>query len=256
MKRLLMLLSLCLCTTNILAENFPTFLKKRFTSPDGTVLNYRIQYPIDYDSSKTYPLLLFLHGAGERGEDNCAQLIHGGKLFSSWECRTQFPAIIIAPQCPKDKQWAPYQKPSPAEGRIFPVSSAPTKQGKAVKELLDRYIKKGIVDTKRIYISGLSMGGMGTFDLVLRHPHIFAAASPICGGTNTERIAKFKGKTAFRIYHGAADSVVSVELSRQATKALQAVGCTVEYIEYPGVDHNSWDNAFAEPDFIKWMFEK
>ena len=87
------------------------------------------------------------------------------------------------------------------------------------------------------------MGGMGTFDIVMRYPNLFAAATPICGGANLQRLANFKGKTAFSIYHGGSDSVVDVQFSR------------VRYKEFPGVDHNSWDNAFAEPDYLAWMFQ-
>ena len=126
---------------------------------------------------------------------------------------------------------------------------------KAVKEMVDTYIAKGIVDTKRIYITGLSMGGMGTFDAVLRYPNFFAAASPICGGTNLQRLENFKGKTAFSIYHGTDDDTVNPQWSRDAYATLQKIKADVRYKEYPGVKHNSWDNAFAEPDYLSWMFQ-
>lgn len=242
---------------SLFAGDKTSFLKKQFTTNSGYKLNYRVLYPLDYDSSKQYPLILFLHGAGERGTDNEAQLVHGGDMFASYLNQQKYPAIIIAPQCPPAPDWwVTYTRPSEEGGkRVFPASNPITKPLAAVKELLDSYIAKGVVDTKRIYITGLSMGAIGTFDMVCRYPKVFAAATPICGGANLQRLANFKGNTAFSIYHGEADSVVDVEFSRDAYDTLKKAGAEVRYKEYPGVDHNSWDNAFAEPDFISWMFQ-
>lgn len=243
-------------TLAVYAGDRTSFLKKQFTTGKGYKLNYRVLYPEHYDPSRKYPVILFLHGAGERGDDNEAQLRHGGDLFASHATRAQYPAIVIAPQCPEDKWWVTYTRPSAAgEKRFFPLSTAITPELGAVKELLDSYIAKGIVDTKRIYVTGLSMGGIGTFDLVCRYPVLFAAAAPICGGANLQRLARYKGRTAFSIYHGEADRTVDVRFSRDAYTTLQAAGADVRYKEYPGVDHNSWDNAFAEPDYISWMFQ-
>lgn len=232
-----------------------SFLKKQFTTRSGYPLNYRVLYPKDYCPDQKYPVILFLHGAGERGADNEAQLLHGGNMLASYANQTKYPAIIIAPQCPADIWWVTYTRPSKdGDKRFFPPAAPITEPLGAVKELLDSYIEKGIVDTKRIYITGLSMGAIGTFDLVCRYPEMFAAATPVCGGANLERLAKFKGKTAFSIYHGGSDSVVDVQFSRDAYETLKKAGANVRYKEYPGVDHNSWDNAFAEPDYIGWMW--
>ena len=233
-----------------------SFLKKQFTTRNGYQLNYRVLYPLNYCPDQKYPVILFLHGAGERGSDNEAQLLLGGDTLASFGNRVKYPAIIIVPQCPADIWWVTYTRPSKdGEKRFFPPSAPITQPLAAVKELLDSYIEKGCVDTKRIYITGISMGGIGTFDLVCRYPGVFAAATPICGGANLERLAKFKGKTAFSIYHGGSDSVVDVQFSRDAYETLKKAGTDVRYKEYPGVDHNSWDNAFAEPDYIGWMWQ-
>ena len=251
----LLTLSLLLVLTAFAGDKV-SFLKKQFTAKNGQVLNYRVLFPLDYDPAKSYPLLLFLHGAGERGDDNEAQLKHGGDMLAAYVNQKAYPAIIIAPQCPADPAWwVNYSRPN-AEGgkRVFPTNAPITRPLAAVKELLDSYIAKGVVDTKRIYVTGLSMGGMGTFDLVCRYPNLFAAAAPICGGVNPVRLANFKGKTAFSVYHGADDTVVDVQFSRDAVEALKKAGVEVRYKEYPGVNHNSWDNAFAEPDFLGWFF--
>lgn len=250
-------LSLCLLLSVAgYAGDKTSFLKKQFTTRTGYQLNYRVLFPRDYNPEKQYPVILFLHGAGERGNDNEAQLVHGGNMFASFENQTKYPAIIIAPQCPEGCWWSNYERPqTKSNKRFFPASSSLTEPMAAVKELLDSYIAKGKVDTKRIYVTGLSMGGMGSFDIVMHFPHFFAAATPICGGANLQRLAHFKGKTAFSIYHGGSDSVVNVECSRDAYETLKKIGADVRYKEYPGVNHNSWDKAFVEPDYLSWMFQ-
>ncbi len=236
------------------ASDKPSFLKKQFKTDSGYTLNYRVQYPKDYSKDKQYPVILFLHGAGERGSDNERQLSHGSAMFSADANRTNYPAIIIAPQCPENEYWVTYTRPSENQERFFPPSEPITPHLAAVKELLDSYISEGVVDTKQIHITGLSTGGIGTFDLVCRYPDLFVTASPICGGMNPERAANFRGKTKFRISHGDADNVVDVRWSREAAELLKNAGADVIYIEYPGVDHASWENAFSEPDFLSWMF--
>ena len=124
-----------------------------------------------------------------------------------------------------------------------------------LKELLDTYLAMPQVDKRRIYIMGLSMGGMGTYDMTIRYPELFAAAIPICGTVNSTRLKAAKD-VKFRIFHGDADNVVPVNGSRQAYKALKAVGADVEYFEYPGVGHVSWNQAFTQPDFMKWLFSQ
>lgn len=249
----LLALSLLLVLTAFAGDKV-SFLKKQFTAKNGQVLNYRVLFPLDYDPAKRYPLLLFLHGAGERGIDNEAQLKHGGDMLASYENQKAYPAIILVPQCPPDPDWWLTSVRSADGDRNFPANAPISPSLAAVKQLLDSYIAKGIVDTKRIYVTGLSMGGMGTFDLVCRYPNLFAAAAPICGGANLSRLANFKGKTAFSVYHGAVDGVVDVQFSRDAVETLRKAGVEVRYKEYPGVNHNSWDNAFAEPDFLGWFF--
>jgi len=239
-----------------LAGDKVSFLKKQFTTRDGYQLNYRILYPVNCCSSKQYPLVLFLHGAGERGGDNEKQLVHGGDLLASYENQTNYPAIIIVPQCPEEQSWLNYDRRQGGADRYYPANASIAKPLSAVKELLDSYIAKGIVDTKRMHIMGLSMGGMGTFDLVMRYPDLFVTATPVCAGVSLERLARYKGKTRFRLYHGADDSVVPAQYSRDAYEALQKAGAAVSYKEYPGVDHDSWNNAFAEPDYLSWMLEK
>jgi predicted peptidase len=111
------------------------------------------------------------------------------------------------------------------------------------------------VDKKRIYVIGLSMGAMGTYDLTIRYPELFAAAIPICGIVNADRLKAAK-KVKFRIFHGDADNVVPVSGSRRAYKALKSAGADVEYFEFPGVGHVSWNEAFNRTDFMSWLFRQ
>ncbi len=254
-KYFIVLLLALLVSSPAFAGDKLNFLKKQFTTTNGYQLNYRVLYPENYRPDHTYPVILFLHGAGERGSDNEAQLVHGGDMFASFDNQIKYPSIVIAPQCPADEFWLDYRMPINGQGRSYPVSAPITQPLAAAKELLDSFIAKGIVDTKRIHITGLSMGGMGTFDLLCRYPNLFATATPICGAVNLERAARYKGKTAIRLYHGSADDVVEPQYSRDAYEVLKKAGADVQYKEYPGVNHGSWNNAFAEPDFLSWMFE-
>ena len=233
------------------------FEAKLFITSNNDTLRYRELLPANFKSQQKYPLVLFLHGAGERGSDNQAQLIHGSMMFTNPVNREKYPAIVLFPQCPRNYFWPFEIRPDvKLDYGLFPVEYKISSILQAVKDLLDQYIERGSVDTDRIYIMGLSMGGMGTFDLVCRFPDIFTAAIPICGGVNTERLKSTAGKVKFRIYHGDKDDTVPVENSRKAYQALKSYGADVEYFEIVGCNHASWDPAFNQPDFLSWLFRQ
>lgn len=237
---------------------FAPFEKKEFAFANGKTLPYRILYPENYDKTKKYPLLLFLHGGGERGNDNEKQLTHGAKLFLKDENRRNYPAIIIAPQCPEDTYWASTKIDRTTQPfKIdFDYAAEPNWPLVAANELVKKMITDGVVEPSRVYITGLSMGGMGTFESVYRYPGLYAAALPICGGGDLTKYDKRVSKTSFWVFHGDADAVVDVKLSRDMVGKLKTLRTAVKYTEYPGVNHNSWDNAFAEPEYLKWMFSQ
>lgn len=248
--------------TLLLAFTFPVlaqdslYQKKIFNASNGLALPYRILLPEDYNPQKKYPLVLFLHGAGERGNDNEKQLVHGAKLFLTDANRKNFPAIVVAPQCPTDNYWGSVtvdRNTSPFT-LSFDYSRAETTALNAAIELVKKLITEESVDKKRVYITGLSMGGMGTFEAVFRYPKLFAGAAPICGGGDAARYTKQAAKIPFWIFHGDQDAVVSVKESHAMAAKLKSLKAIVKYTEYGGVNHNSWDNAFAEPDFMKWLF--
>jgi predicted peptidase len=248
----LLLLSI---TAIALAQDKGLYEKKTFIRNNDT-LRYRILYPEGYDPAQKYPLILLLHGAGERGNDNEAQLTHGAGLFTDPTNRKAYPAIVIFPQCAKNDFWAridrdPNRKDS-LNGLYFPSDRPIGTSLGLVSQLMDSMAT--LVNKKKIYIGGLSMGGMGTFELLWRKPGFFAAAFPICGGGNPGQVKEYGRKFPIWVFHGDQDNVVVPANSRIMVNALRAAKARVNYTEYPGVGHNSWDNAFKEPDLLKWLF--
>jgi len=180
------------------------FIKKEFIIK-GDTLRYRVMYPENYDKKKSYPLVLFLHGSGERGDDNEKQLVHGASLFTDSLNRHNFQAIILFPQCPLKQSWVHRVKKDTKPKDV--KSKGLAKPLELAKKLVDYYLKTESVNKKRIYVVGLSMGGMGTFDIICQYPNKFAAAIPICGIANVEHLKKVI-KMPIRIYNGSSDNVV------------------------------------------------
>lgn len=246
---------LCIGFTAIAQK--PIFGKGSIEHQEKT-MSYRILKPVNFDESKQYPLHIFLHGSGERGDDNDAQLVHGGDLFISQSAN--YPAIVIFPQCPTDDYWAQVDikrdEKKGANTFRFPKQSEPTWAMSAVIALLDEYLDKAYVDPSRVYVSGLSMGGMGTFELLARRPEVFAAATPICGGGNPETVSEWAKETPVWIFHGNEDKVVPPIYSKLMYKAILKEGAKPKLTLYDYVGHNSWGRAFAEKNYFAWMYSK
>lgn len=255
MKSFFFLPFLCLAAT-VQAQDLAQY-EKRWLVQGSDTLPYRLLLPENFDAKKKYPLVLFLHGSGERGRDNEAQLTHGGKLFLQDSVRRRHPAIVVFPQCPQNSSWAPVRYGQDSSGKrmfSFVADAPPTRPMELLLQLLDTLDRVYKLNDDRIYVGGLSMGGMGTFDLVARRPKTFAAAFPICGGGATGNAQKLK-RTAWWVFHGADDSVVPWQLSEQMVEAIKKQNrSSVKFTLYPGVNHNSWDNAFAEPQLLSWLF--
>ena len=240
----------------ILKEEQGVFLKKVFTDKRGDSIPYRILWPKDYNPREDYPLVLFLHGAGERGDDNEAQLIHGSSIFLDSLNQITYPCIAIFPQCPSGGYWSSVQVDRSVSPAIYDFDYSRSIQPSLFMaiQLMREIVQIAPVDTKRLYVIGLSMGGMGTFEAVYRYPDLWAGAIPICGGGDPGAYSRHTTKVPFRIYHGAEDQVVSVEYSREMVNRLEELEGKVIYTEYPDVNHNSWDLAFKEPGFLSWLF--
>lgn len=231
------------------------YLYKTYNIGNDT-LNYRIMYPHDFDKTKTYPLVLFLHGAGERGDDNEKQLVHGSRLFQ--DSLEKYPAIVVFPQCPKTDYWANLYRPDRGGSKRtfdFFYDSNPNPSMKLTLSLMDEMLKKPFIDNERFYVAGLSMGGMGAFELSWRMQDKVAAAMPICGGGDVKKAAEMT-RVPYWVFHGKKDDIVNPEYSVNMVKAINEAGGDAKITLYWDANHNSWDPAFAEPDFLKWMFSQ
>lgn len=251
---------LFLLTVSILVfSQDPGLFQKKWLINKTDTLPYRILLPKNFDASKSYPLVLILHGAGERGNDNELQLVHGSKLFLQDSIRDKFPAIVVFPQCPLNSYWSnvTIKTDTIKKERYFKFhpGGEPTAAMKMVLQLLSHLSKTYKLKEDRLCVGGLSMGGMGTFELVRRKPKLFAAAFPICGGANAQTAEKLK-KTSWWIFHGLKDNVVDPIHSKVMAAALKEEGADVKLTLYPDANHNSWDAAFAEKDLLPWLFSK
>jgi len=227
------------------------FEARIFTNSSGATLPYRLHKPVNYDSSKHYPVVLFLHGAGERGNDNKAQLTHGAPTFAAADVSGKFSCFVIAPQCPANQQWVNmnWGSESGTRGEI----SAPMSLALGV---LDGVIGEFSVDTNRLYVTGLSMGGYGTWDCVTRFPNRFAAGVPICGGGDEKTVTAEAAKVPVWAFHSSDDPVVKVIRTRHMVKAMRKQGGHPHYFEYFGLGHGSWGKAYSEPELLPWLFSQ
>ena len=244
-------------SNHLIGQHQNLYAKENFIKGSDTLL-YRIMMPKDFDESKQYPLLLFLHGAGERGNDNEKQLVHGSRLFADPLNRGAFPAIVIFPQCPKEEYWsnASVNRSTKPITLDYPLNKPPTQALNMVLNLMDDYLKKPFVNNKKVYVGGLSMGGMGTYEILYRRPNMFAAAFAICGGGNPETVKSYANNTELWVFHGAKDDVVNPQLSVAMVNAYLEAGGKPNFTLYADDNHNSWDSAFAEPTFLTWLFSK
>ncbi|HEX3150678.1 MAG TPA: prolyl oligopeptidase family serine peptidase [Gemmataceae bacterium] len=247
--------SLCLAAGAIFIMTLDTFAKdplpldKLVYEEGGKKLPYRLLKPLGSEGDVKFPLVIFLHGAGERGSDNEKQLVHGVPQFASEENRKKHPCFLIAPQCPDGKKWV--EVDWSADSHTMPKE--PGEVGRLTLGLIEKAMKELPIDAKRVYITGLSMGGYGTWDVLARRPDLFAAAAPVCGGADEATAATIKDIPIW-VFHGAKDTAVKPARSRNMVAALEKAGGKPKYTEYPDVGHNSWDSAYRDPEFFKWLF--
>ena len=252
-----MIFSSCAVKAQQTESSEDLFLYKNYIVK-GDTLNYRMLLPKDFEASKTYPLVLMLHGAGERGNDNKKQLAHGSQLFLNETVRDSFSAIVIFPQCPKNDYWSKLDADRSTKPITFnyKYNEAPTKAMGLVMDLMKDMVAKPFVKTDQVYVMGLSMGGMGAFEIIYRHPKMFAAAIPICGGGDPESVTAYAKDIPLWIFHGAKDDVVDPKLSLNMASAIISAGGFPKLTLYDFANHNSWDPAFAEPELLNWLFSK
>lgn len=225
------------------------------TSPTGQTLPYRLLRPKRLQPDRQYPLVLFLHGAGERGDDNRSSLVHAAAEFARPDRREEYPAFVVIPQCPTSQRWVESDWSLPqGQGQI---PEEPAAAMSLALQLVDTLVSQEPIDPSRLYVTGLSMGSQGAWFAAAAPPRRFAALLAVCGGCDPDWAARFAGVSVWA-FHGQQDTVVPVSRSREMIVALTQAGHTPElrYVEYPQVEHNSWTQTFARDDVFEWLFSK
>jgi predicted peptidase len=233
------------------SEVFEARRQTRDVEGDPVEFRFRLLRPATIAPGARYPVVLFLHGAGERGDDNERQL----KFLPTWlaetEARERRPCFLIAPQCRADHAWAAIDWKLK---RPLPLADEPTADLAAAVAALDGVLAgEPAADPDRVYLTGLSMGGYGSWDLAVRHPDRFAAVLPICGGGDPAMATRLATLPIW-CFHGADDPVVPVGLSRSMVAAITVAGGTPVFSELPGVGHDSWTPAYRNPAVLDWLF--
>ncbi len=220
------------------AEAQTGFLPKEFKNADDTVSKYVVFVPADYDGKTDYPVILFLHGSGETKGDKSGKMpVEVGLGAAIKKQEKTFPFIVVIPQSEK-RTW-----------------KADSDDGKRAMKMLDVTMKEYKVDAKRQYLSGLSMGGFGTWSMAFTHADRWAAIVPVCGGGDPKGAEKIKDIPCW-CFHGDKDTAVKVDLSRSMIEALKKAGGKPKYTEYEGVGHNSWDAAYGTKELWTWLAEQ
>jgi predicted peptidase len=212
----------------------------------GSSIPYRLFKPEKYDAKQKYPLILFLHGGAGIGKDNRRQFNAGNevpaKTLTSAQNQAKYPCFILAPQCPPHEGWVRLDRRL-AEPMVLTLA------------LMSSLQKQFSIDPDRLYVIGLSMGGGAVWDLLSQHPKMFAAAVPICSAGDPGRASLLTHLPVW-CFHGDADPLIPVQYARAMIDALRKAGAHPKYTEYPGVGHNSYVNAFQEPELLPWLFKQ
>lgn len=238
LHRLLTLVTLALFGLPAVSAEKTGFMKRVYKNADGHESPYEVFVPHDYDGTKAVPVILFLHGSGETKGDKSGKMPVEVGLGPAIKKREKtFPFLTIIPQSEK-RTWR-----------------ADSEDGKRALAILDEVTKEFKTDSKRIYLTGLSMGGMGTMSIAIAHPNKWAAIVPVCGRGETAQAEKIKDIPSW-FFHGDKDTAVNVSGSRDMVAAIKQAGGDPKYTEYPGVPHNSWDKAYGTDELYTWLLKQ
>ena len=229
------------------------FEKRVYEGPDGDTLPYRLYIPKHYDCGEYYPLVLFLHGSGEKGTDNEDQIRVGLPAAFLDPASPVYDAIVVAPQCPNGAKWVNVEW---EEGN-FACSATPEAKPLAMARGILEELKTELnVDEDRVYVTGLSMGGFGTWDLLTRHGSLFAAGMPVCG-CGDPSYARLLRRIPIRSFHGSEDDAVPVSGDREMFEAIRRAGGTlIDYTEFDGAGHFIWDTVYGDTENWTWLFRQ
>lgn len=225
---------------------------REYTASNGKVFRYRWHEPAKIEPGKKYPLVILMHGAGERGTDNVAQLVWGATEVLRYAISSGDDCFFVAGQVPNGQRWVEVDWGDPVPHKMPEVPSET--MGLQI-EFLEKLFTEIPVDSDRVYATGVSMGGYGVWDLLSRKPEWFAAAMPVCGGADITQAWKLRDIAIWN-HHGDCDNVVPFVRSRLMVDALWRVGGNIKYTEYPGVGHGSWGPAYSNSANIKWLFSQ
>lgn len=259
-------------TISWVQQNIDSVLvRHQFNAPNGMIMPYRLFSPVP-NQDTTLPLVVFLHGRGDRGTDNGRRVFDNVGLFMNENSlvapnmQHEYPCYVVVPQCSDktvNEEWAKWVGNSPetpfkglGKDGSYEMATLPSESGAAALSLVDHLIDSLNIDPDRIYLVGLSMGGFGTWEFTARRPELFAAAVPMAGFSDPNQVGTIR-HIPFWIFHGNADESNPVEGSRTMFELLTKAGAEVKYTEYEGAGHGpSFKLAFAEPDLIPWLFSK
>ena len=239
------------CATEAVTNAAAMMEARTYVNAAGASLGYRVHAPAKVDPARRYPLVLFLHGSGERGSDNAMQLVHGVWQILSFMKKSGKEGYLLAPQCPAEQRWVDISW----ELQSHRMPARPSASMALTVELVETFIKEFPVDPRRVYVTGLSMGGYGTWDVIQRWPDLFAAAMPLCGGGDSHLAWKMRSLPIW-VFHGDRDTAVPVVRSRQMVAALWQCDANVRYREYPDVGHNCWSMTYADHAVMEWFFSQ
>ncbi len=217
------------------------FEKAEFTASSGDAIRYALLSPDTVKKGETYPLVITLHGIGGRGVTNWVPRCYANDVLATPAMRKDYPCFVVAPTTDKGETWW-------SSGGLRGKERLPD-----VFDLITNLVQEMPIDASRIYVTGQSMGGFGTFGAVGQRPDLFAAAAPVCGGYDAELAKKFADLPIW-VFHGAKDKIVPTERSRDMVKVLKKAGGDPKYTEFPGVGHNAWTPAYDDPELWKWLF--
>lgn len=254
LNKMIYLLVLFIASHSLAQDN--SLYEKKIFIIKGDTMPYRLLLPENYDPGKKYPLLLFMHGSGEKGNNNTTQLVHGGSMFIRDSIRQKYPAFVVIPQCAIKSNWVDDKRIKDSTGKyvlVMPPNAKPTEAMQLVEKLIKKLMHEYPINKKKVYVGGLSLGGMGTYDIVKRNPKLFAAAFPICGAADVTIVPKLK-HVNWWVFHGANDNAVSPEFDKNLVAVMKEKNIQVQFTLYPNTGHNSWDKVFLEPNLFSWLF--